>query len=81
MAVSYLGHSKYSFQVETDHRTFLWRFSLVAAITFSMNAVATWVLAIVAGLSHTVSFLILTVLIPLTNYLCNRFWVFLPGLR
>jgi putative flippase GtrA len=78
-AISYVGHSKYSFQVETDHGTFLWRFSIISAITFLMNGAATWMLAVVIGLSHTLSFLIVTVLIPVTNYVCNRFWVFLPG--
>jgi putative flippase GtrA len=80
-AVSYLGHLKYSFQVEPDHRTFLWRFLIISAITFLMNAAATWVFAVIAGLSSSMSFLIVTILIPLTNYICNRFWVFLPGLR
>jgi hypothetical protein len=73
-----LGHSKYSFQVESDHRIFLWRFSTISAITFLMNGAASRVFAVVAGFSHTVSFLIA---IPLTNYLCNRFLVVLPGLR
>ena len=80
MLVSYLGHSIYSFQVESDHRTFLWRFLVIAAVTFAMNGAVTWALTGVLGLSHFLSISVVTIAIPVVNYLCNRFWVFLPGL-
>lgn len=78
--VSYFGHSMFSFGVKTDHRTYLWQFLVVALLTFAMNAVVTWLLTDLLMISHRISIAIVTVLIPLTNYLCNRFWVFTPGL-
>lgn len=79
--VSYLGHAFYSFGVETDHRTYLWRFLAVAAITFALNGLVTYLLTDVVGVSYRVSIICVSVLIPLTNYICNRFWVFRSGLE
>jgi putative flippase GtrA len=81
MGVSYLGHSMFSFAVKTDHRVCLWRFLVIAVLTFSMNVTVTWFLTKVLGVHYQISVGIVGVLIPLTNYFCNRFWVFLPGLR
>ena len=79
--VSYLGHLYYSFGVASDHRTYLWRFLAVALVTFSMNGSVTHLLTEVIGVSYRVSVIVVAILIPLTNYLCNRFWVFRSGLR
>lgn len=81
MGISYFGHSLFSFAVKTDHRTYLWRFLVIAALTFSMNGSVMWFLIHVLGLHYGISVGIVGVLIPLANYVCNRFWVFLPGLR
>lgn len=78
--VSYFGHAFYSFRVKGDHRTFLWRFFVIGALTFTMNGAVTWLLTDKIGVSYRISVAIVTVLIPITNYLGNRFWVFLPGL-
>jgi len=43
--------------------------------------IVTWLIADVLGLSPRIAIAVVTVLIPITNYLANRFWVFLPGLR
>jgi putative flippase GtrA len=80
MGVSYAGHSRFSFGVRTDHRAFGWRFLLIAVLTFTLNAVVTWLLTDVLRMSHRISVAIVTVLIPLVNYFCNRFWVFNAGL-
>jgi putative flippase GtrA len=80
-SVSYFGHSMFSFAVKTDHRRYLWRFLVIAALTYAMNAVVTYLLTDVLLISYLISIAIVAILIPLTNYLCNRFWVFKPGLR
>src|SRR5688572_20981874 len=79
--VSYFGHAIYSFTVELDHRTYLWRFLIIAALTFGMNVLVTWLLTDVVEMSYRTVLVIVTIMIPVTNYLCNRFWVFLPGLK
>jgi putative flippase GtrA len=79
-SVSYFGHLFFSFGVESDHRTYLWRFFAVAVLTFSLNGLITHLLTGVIGVDYRVSILVMAVVIPATNYLCNRFWVFRSGL-
>jgi putative flippase GtrA len=78
--VSYFGHVFFSFRVEPNHRDFLWRFLLIAALAFSLSAGMTWLIANVMQLSPRLAITTVTVLIPIINYLCNRYWVFMPGL-
>jgi putative flippase GtrA len=80
MGISYLGHVYYSFRVEPKHRLFLWRFITIAALTFGIAAVLTVVLTENLRLSHRVTIMIISVVIPATSYLCNRLWVFRPEL-
>lgn len=81
MGVSYFGHAFYSFKVGKVEWVYFWRFLLVAAATFSLNIGLTWLFTERAHLPYWFSFLIVAVLIPLVNYLSNRFWVFLPGIQ
>lgn len=78
--VSYLGHLHYSFGVEPDHRVFLWRFAVIAALAFTANIGTTWLFTGVLKLSYVYSILVVMVLIPIVSYLCNRFWIFKSGL-
>jgi putative flippase GtrA len=78
--VSYLGHLRYSFAVEPNHRVFLWRFFVIAAVAITANIVTTWLLTSVLKLSHVYSIAVVMVLIPIVNYLCNRFWIFRSGM-
>lgn len=80
MGVSYFGHSLFSFRVKTNHHSYLWRFLIIAAVTFALNGAVTWLIANVLKLSPRVAIATVTVLIPIVNYICNRFWVFIPGL-
>jgi putative flippase GtrA len=79
--VSYLGHLHFSFSVRPDHRIYLWRFLIISTLLFIMNIATTWIVTGVLGYSARISAIIVSILIPVTNYFCNRFWVFLPGLR
>ena len=78
--VSYFGHLFFSFRVESNHRDFLWRFLLIAALGFSLSAGMTWFIANAMQLSPRLAIATVTALIPIVNYLCNRYWVFMPGL-
>jgi putative flippase GtrA len=79
--VSYFGHAWLSFQVKADHRTILWRFLVIGAVTFGLNGAVTHLFTHVFSISNRITIIVVTILIPLVNYLCNRFWVFRPGLR
>jgi putative flippase GtrA len=78
--VSYFGHLRFSFAVDPDHRIFLWRFFIVAAAMFVMNITITWLFTSLLGISYVIAIATVAVLIPMFNYLCNRHWVFTPGL-
>jgi putative flippase GtrA len=80
-AVSYFGHLFYSFGVESDHRTYLWRFLVVGVVTFALNGLVTHLLTDVLGINYRVSIVVVAILIPLTNYACNRYWVFRSGIQ
>jgi putative flippase GtrA len=73
--VSYFG-----FRVKADHRVFLWRFASITGLTFVLATSATWLIADVGRLSPRIAIAVVAVLIPFVSYLCNRFWVFAPGL-
>lgn len=75
-SISYFGHIHFSFRVEPDHRRFFWRFVLTALVTFPLTVGCTWLITVVFGYSIYASVATVTVLVPLTNYLCNRYWVF-----
>jgi putative flippase GtrA len=79
--VSYLGHLYFSFAVVPDHRTFLYRFVLITAAALALNVGVTWLLTQRLGMSYWIAIGAVTVLIPAMNYLCNRLWVFQPGIK
>jgi putative flippase GtrA len=80
-AVSYFGHASFSFRVQPRHGVFLPRFLTIAALTFAMNFGVSALLTTLVGAPSLLVFCAMALLIPTTNYLCNRFWVFLPGLH
>lgn len=79
--VSYFGHQRFSFAVASTHKIFAWRFMTIFAFTIVLNVGVTYVLTILLNVSHAASIAVVTVLIPITNYFCNRFWVFRLGLE
>jgi putative flippase GtrA len=79
--VSYFGHAYYSFVVTSGgYRTFLWRFLVISVLSFGINIATTWLLTFAMALSHRIAIMVVAILIAVTNYLCNRYWVFLPGI-
>ena len=78
--VSYFAHLHYSFGVPPQHRLFVWRFLVVAVITYLANIIVTYLLTKVFGISYLISIAAVMILIPILNYICNRLWVFMPGL-
>lgn len=80
IGISYIGHSVYSFRVRTNHRLFVWRFALIALLSFIVASSLTWLVVDGMKLSSRVAALSVAVIIPAINYLCNRLWVFAPGL-
>jgi len=78
--VSYFGHLRYSFKVESEHAVFLRRFLVLAFAMLGLNIGITWLSTSVLSFPPIVPIATVAVLIPVMNYLCSRFWVFYPGL-
>jgi putative flippase GtrA len=78
--VSYFGHATYSFRVDSNHSFYLVRFSIILALTFAMNVVITWVFTSELQISPQITFVVVTILIPIANYVGNRLWVFHLGI-
>jgi putative flippase GtrA len=79
--VSYFGHSMFSFAVKTDHKTYFVRFLLILLLTLALNSFVTWLLTDFWRISHRISVAIVTILIPLVNYICSRYWIFVRGMQ
>jgi putative flippase GtrA len=78
--ISYYGHLHFSFQVEPNHRRFVWRFLVVALTTFALNLILTWSLTSILHAPYQVPIAVVTVVLPVASYLVNRLWVFDPGI-
>jgi putative flippase GtrA len=77
--VSYFGHLHFSFNVEPNHRKFVWRFLIVAASAYSLNLLLTWLLMHRLHFFYPIGFAIITVVLPTLTYIAGRCWVFAPG--
>jgi putative flippase GtrA len=78
ITVGYYAHASFSFGVEPDSLNFI-RFVFIAITSIFLNIAVMWVLNVLLNLSYVVAISTVIVLLPLYNYLCNRYWVFLPG--
>jgi putative flippase GtrA len=78
--VSYFGHATYSFRVDSNHSFYLVRFLIILTLTFAINAVITWLLTSALQVSPQITFVVVTVFIPIANYIGNRLWVFHLGI-
>ena len=80
MGVSYFGHQMFTFGVKADHRTYLPRFLVSTVIAYLLNVGL--VALITEGLRqpYQLGLAVVAVVIPLSNYLIGRLWVFERGL-
>jgi putative flippase GtrA len=80
-AVSYFGHLHFSFRVQPDHKKFVWRFVVTAALTFCVTALTTYLTTDILHWPYQISIAAVVLLNPAIGYLCFRLWVFFPGLH
>ncbi len=78
IGVAYYGHALISFQVKPKRDYFL-RFITITAITMAANWGGTELITGYLAQSYLESMIVVSVLVPAVTYLCNRFWVFMPG--
>ena len=79
IVAAYYGHAVFSFQVKPD-RSYFARFVFITVTGIVLNIAIVWLLSMWLSVPYAVSIALVAMLVPLYSYLCNRFWVFLPGL-
>lgn len=75
VGVSFIGHSKLTFQVDMNNALFR-RFCIMSVATFGLSEVLLWGLESGLQLHARIVMLIVVVTIPLISYLLNKFWVY-----
>ncbi|MFZ5736406.1 GtrA family protein [Rhodopseudomonas palustris] len=77
---SYVGHFRFTFMVPGRYRDYIAKFAVSSAISFAISTGTVWLATSVLGIDYRPAMLALAVIVPLGNYLVNRFWVFMhPG--
>jgi putative flippase GtrA len=78
--VSYLGHFRFTFAVSGRYRDYLLKFAVSSLASFFLSTGAVWVTTAILGIDYKPALIALAIIVPVCNYLVNRFWVFLqPG--
>ncbi len=80
MWVSYFGHQMFTFGVAADHRTYLPRFIVTTIIAYLLNIGLVAGSTHLLGLPYQVGLAVVQVVIPITNYVIGRLWVFERGI-
>jgi putative flippase GtrA len=75
--VSYFGHFRFSFAASGRYRDYLPKFALSSLASFLLSTTAVWVATAILGIDYKPALIALAIIVPVCNYLVNRFWVFL----
>jgi len=75
--VSYFGHFRFTFAASGRYRDYLLKFAVSSLASFLLSTAAVWVATAVLGIDYKPALIALGIIVPLCNYLMNRFWVFL----
>jgi putative flippase GtrA len=78
--ISYLGHFRFTFAVSGRYRDYLLKFSVSSLASLFLSTGVVWVATEILGIDYKPALIALAIIVPVCNYLVNRFWVFLqPG--
>jgi len=75
--VSYFGHFRFTFAASGRYRDYLLKFAISSLASFLLSTGAVWVATAILGIDYKPALIALGIIVPLCNYLMNRFWVFL----
>ena len=75
--VSYFGHFRFTFAASGRYRDYLLKFAVSSLASFLLSTAAVWVATAVLGIDYKPALIALGIIVPVCNYLMNRFWVFL----
>ena len=75
--VSYFGHFRFTFAASGRYHDYLPRFAVSSLASFLLSTAAVWVATAILGIGYKSALIALAIVVPVCNYLVNRFWVFL----
>jgi putative flippase GtrA len=75
--VSYFGHFRFTFAASGRYRDYLLKFAVSSLASFLLSTAAVWLATSILGIDYKPALITLAIIVPLCNYLVNRFWVFL----
>ena len=75
--VSYFGHFRFSLAASGRYRDYLLKFAVSSLASFLLSTAAVWVATAILGIDYRPALIALAIIVPVCNYLVNRFWVFL----
>ena len=75
--VSYIGHFRFTFAALGRYRDYLLKFAVSSLASFFLSTGAVWVATTILGIDYKPALIALAIIVPVCNYLVNRFWVFL----
>ena len=75
--ISYFGHFRFTFAASGRYRDYLLKFIVSSLASFLLSTAAVWVATAILGIDYKPALIALGIIVPVCNYLMNRFWVFL----
>jgi putative flippase GtrA len=75
--VSYFGHFRFSFAASGRYSDYLLKFAVSSLASFLLSTAAVWLATDILGIGYKPALIALAIIVPICNYLVNRFWVFL----
>ena len=76
--LSYLGHTRVTFQVHGGHGTHLPRFLAVAAFGLTLSSGITWLISDLAGHPVWMAMIAVGLAVPPVTFALSRLWAFAP---
>ena len=78
--VSYIGHFRFTFAVPGRYRDYLMKFAVTSLASFVLSTGVVGFATAILKIDYRPVLISLAIVVPVCNYLVNRFWVFLqPG--
>jgi len=75
--VSYVGHFRFTFAVPGRYRDYLLKFAVTSLASFVLSTGVVGFATTILKIDYRPVLLSLAIVVPVCNYLANRFWVFL----
>ncbi len=75
--ISYVGHFRFTFAVKGQYRYYIVKFGIGGLVSFVLSTIVVWVLTDLLRVEAKSALVATGIIVPISNYLINRLWVFL----